>query len=83
MFHRLILLKYVSKCFLAFATSDGVTSTNSLIFKYDFECFSKSGCQLGLVFILAFFTQSLNYVIHGEESNVRKGREGKKVSKPS
>ena len=55
----------------------------SLILKYDFECFGKSGCQLGLVLILAFFTQSLNYVIHGEERNVRKGREGKKVSKPS
>ena len=51
-------------------SSDGVTATISLIFKYDFECFSKSGCQLGLVLILAYFKQSLNYVIHGEERNV-------------
>ena len=67
MFRRLILLLH----------------TISLIFEYDFECFGKLVCQLGLFLIFAFFTQSLNYVIHGEERNVRKGREGKKVSKPS
>jgi hypothetical protein len=49
----------------------------------DFECFGESECQLGLVLILAFFTQSLDYFIHGEEKNVREGRGGKKVSKPS